>query len=248
MNKLLHTKNLPWIILTAGLSGALLRFFLFAAGLDERGLLAGEQGLEAALWLLSAAAVVFLLLMTRPLRQAPKYAFNFPAGVIPAAGCALAAAGILAAGIRELVHAADLIGALGGILGLLSAASLGFLAWCRWKGRRPAPLFSMVVCIYLMVDLVCLYRQWSGDPQIQDYCFSLLASVGLMLSCYYDAAFAAGSGSRALHTFFHLATVYFCLVSLPRCGDPFFYLTTSIWMFTGLCNLAPMPHVRPAAE
>lgn len=248
MNKLLNIKNLPWIILAAGLAGALLRFFLLAVGTDEKGLLIRGHGAEAALWLLTAAVAVSLGVMTPRLREAPKYRFNFPAGLIPAVGCALAAVGTLLAGIRELAAAFDPMCALNGVLGILSAASMGFLADCRRKGRHPSPLFSMLICLYLMVNLICLYRRWSGAPQIQDYCFSLLASVGLMLSCYHDAAFAAGSGSRAMHTVFHLATVYFCLVSLPGCDDPVFYLTVGIWMFTGLCDLTPMPGAGRPAE
>lgn len=241
MNKLLKPSNLPWIILGAGILGAALRALLFATGMDEKRLLISGHGAQLLIWLLTAAVAVLLLMLTWDLKQAAKYSFNFPAFLAGAIGAALACVGIFITAIAELFSSADILSTLNGLLGLACAGALAFLAYCRWKGMHPSALFHIIICIYLMLRLVCQYRLWSADPQIQDYFFSLLATVCSMLASYYCAAFSANTGNRQLHTLFHLAGVYFCLVSVPHCDNPLFYLTMAAWLFTDLCNLTPMP-------
>ena len=231
MKKLLHTKNLPWAVLAAGILGFILELILSSSG---------STVLYGFVWALTVGTAVLLVWGTWDLKQAPKYGFNFPASVIGAVGTAAAAAGILSSTVIKFFSISDFLSVLDVLLGLFATASLLFLSQCRWKGRHPSILFHGVVCIYLMVDLICVYRLRSSDPQVWRYCFSVLASVSVMLSCYYDAAFAANAGDRKMHTLSHLSAVYLCLLSLPLGGNPIFYLTMAAWLFTNLCNLTPM--------
>ena len=231
MEKLLNTKNLPWAVLAAGVLGFILELLLLAFG---------GSFLYTLLWVLTAATAVLLVWRTRDLKQAHKYSFNFPASLIGAAGAAAAAAGILISTVIKLFSASDTLSLLDIVLGLVATAAMLFLSRCRWKGLHPSIVFHAVVCIYLMVDLICVYRLRSSDPQVWKYCFSVLASVAVMLSCYYDAAFAANAGNRKMHTLSHLGAVYLCLLSLPAGGNPVFYLTMAAWTFTNLCDLTPM--------
>lgn len=232
MKKLLHTKNLPWAVLAAGVLGFILELILSSSG---------SSVLYGLVWALTIGTAGILVWGTRDLKQAPKYGFNFPASIIGAAGAAAAAAGVLICAVIKIFSVTDLLSVLDVTLGVGAAASLLFLSQCRWKGLHPSVVFHGLVCVYLMVDLICVYRLRSSDPQVWRYCFSVLASVSIMLSCYYDAAFAANSGNRKMHTLSHLAGVYLCLLSLPVGGNPVFYLTMAAWLFTNLCNLTPMP-------
>lgn len=241
MERLLKPHNLPWAALSGGILGALLRILLIAAGTDERGLPVENHFANILLWVLTCSVAALLVYMTRDLKQAPKYSFNFPPSAVAAAGAAVAAAGVLISSISQLFSDIDGLTILDALLGLLCTAALLFISRCRWKGLHPSVIFHVVVCIYLMVDLVCVYRIRSADPQVQEYCFSLLASVCIMLASYYNAAFAANAGDRRLHTLSHLAAVFFCLQCLPRCENPVFYLTMAAWLLTDLCNLTPMP-------
>ena len=231
MEKLLHTKNLPWAVLAAGVLGLILELILSFSG---------STVLYGFVWALTVVTGALLVWSTWDLVQAPKYSFNFPASLIGAAGTAAAAAGILISSVIKIFSISDLLSILDVILGVGAAASLLFLSQCRWKGLHPSLVFPGLVCVYLMVDLVCVYRLRSSDPQVWRYCFSVLASVATMLSCYYDAAFAANTGNRKAHTISHLSAVYLCLLSVPLGGNPVFYLTMAAWMFTNLCNLTPM--------
>ena len=232
MERLLNTKNLPWAVLAAGILGFILERLLSASG---------GTFLYILLWVLTAITAALLLWGTRDLKQATKYSFNFPASLWGAAGTAAAAAGVLIASLTKLFSAKDALTLLNAVLGLFSTAALLFLSHCRRKGRHPSFLFHTVICVYLMVDLICVYRLRSSDPQIWRYCFSVLASVAVMLSCYYDAAFAANCGNRKIHTLSHLSAVYLCLLSLPVAENPVFYLTMAAWLMTNLCDLTPIP-------
>ena len=235
MEKLLNPKYLPWAVLAAGILGFMLELILSATGADS------GHALYILLWVLNVGVAVLLWLGTRDLMQAPKYSFNFPPSRLGAAGAAAAAAGILITTVTKLPSATDLLTVLNVTLGFISTAALLFLSQCRWRGLHPSFLFHAVVCVFMMVDLICVYRLRSADPQIWKYCFSLLASVAVMLACYHNAAFSANAGDRKMHTLTHLAAVYLCLVSLPLVENPVFYLTMAAWIFSDLCNLTPMP-------
>ena len=241
MKKYFKPQALVWFVPAMGALTALVRWWLFATGLDDKNLLISSHPGNWLTWVLTAVTLGVTVYGTLNLKQAPKYSFNFPADIISAAGAAFAAVCILISGINGLLTARDALATIDGVLGLISAAALGFLSFCRFKGLHPSLIFHGAICLYLMVHLVCLYRLWSSDPQIQDYAFSLLAAVSLMLANYYSAGFDANFGQRRPHAAFHLAAVFFCIVSLPRCESPLFYIAMAAWMITDLCNLTPMP-------
>jgi len=241
MEKLLNPKNLPLAAVGAGALGFVLQLCFLSSGAGESGLLARSHPVYPGLWALTLLVGILLVLGTRNLKQASRYGFNFPPSTIGAAGAAAAAAGILTSVFANVAAISDPLVLLDVLLGILSAGVLLFLSRCRWKGLHPSIIFHALVCVYLMVDLVCLYRLRSSDPQIQKYCFSLLASVSIMLASYYNAAFAANAGNRQKHTISHLFAVFFCLMGLPWSENPVFYLTMGFWMFTDLCNLTLAP-------
>lgn len=247
MKKILQPKYLPLMVLCAGLLGGLLRAWLYANGTDAKGLLITTHPANILTWLLTAAMIILVNIDCRPLKEANKFRFNFPASITSAAGCAAAALGVL---VDALGHfGGDALQNTTGFLGIFSTAALLFIGYCRLKGRYPSVLFNGLICLYLMLTLVGLYRSWSAKPQLQDYVFPLLGCVFVMLGCYHDAAFAAHAGSRQKHTFNHMMAVFFCLVSLPHNENHLFYLSLAAWMLTGHCNLTPMAHTpRSAAD
>lgn len=244
MKKLLKPTNLPCIILAAGAIGLLLRIWLLGTGTDERGFLVSGHPAEVLLWVLSAAVIALLLYCTRRLLEAPKYQFNFPQSLAAAIGCMLGALGIAITSLSEMLLHADTLTVIAAILGLLSAGALVFMGHCRYKGLRSNVLCHATVSLYLMIRLISQYRHWSSDPQLQDYCFQLLATVCLMLAAYHRATFDANIGKRRPHAIFHLAAVYFCCLSLAGSDNIAFYLGTGAWMMTDLCSLIPLPEQK----
>lgn len=244
MKKLLNPTNLPCIILAAGGIGLLLRIWLLGTGTDGKGFLVSGHPAEVLIWILTAAVIALLLYCTRRLLEASKYQFNFPQSLIGAIGCMLGAFGIAITSLSELLLNPDTLTLIASILGFLSAAALLFTSHCRWKGLQPNILCHALISLYLMFRLIGQYRHWSSDPQLQDYCFQLLATVCLMLAAYHRATFDANAGKRRPHTFFHLAAVYFCCLSLAGSDNIAFYLGTGAWMMTDLCSLIPLPEQK----
>lgn len=238
MNKTKLHRLLPRLILIAGGLGLLLRIWLLRT--DAQGFLLPNPFAATVLILLTLGVVAGLFLLSRDWQAAAKYTYNFPANPIAALGTALAALSILIYSISLLGGVADSIDLLAGILGLASAAALGFCAWCRYLGKRPNFLFYLVTCVFFVFLLICQYRSWSVDPQVLDYAYPLLATVCLMLASYHRAAFTADQGKRSHYGFFALAAVFFCCVSLTSWMDIVLYLGTGAWMLTDICKLTPM--------
>lgn len=245
MKKLFHPSYLPYIALGCGVLGLLLRVWLFATGIDEKGLILAGHPATWLVWLLSIITVAVLVLGSRRLLEAPKYSFNFPASLPGGIGTFLAAAGILICTVVESLAKPDTFGIVVCLLGILSVPALCFVGYCRCKGSHPSLLFHVLVSIYLLLRLVWMYRQWSSDPQLQDYVFQLLALACLMLASYNRSAFDANMGVRRAYVIFNLTSVYFCFVSLPGCDSMVFYLSCGVWMLTDLCSLMPMKSTAP---
>lgn len=240
MKKYLNHAFLPVATLAGGLLTMLMRFWLFGIGTDDRGLLPAATFPDIVSWIFTAIVIVLLIFGTRNLREATKYRFNFPASVPSAIGIGLGALGIGITCLAELLSGAAKLGVFSAVLGLVAAAALGFLAYCRKDGRKPIFLFHSFICIFLMFHLISHYRIWSAYPQLQTYAFELLAIVFLMLACYQRAAFDAGRGNRRAYAFSTLAALYFCLSAIPGSISPVFHIGCAGWMFLTLCNLKPL--------
>lgn len=235
--KYLNHKNLPWITLIVGAMGLLLRVWQLSTE-NDRGFIIRGHISGILLCILSLVFLAVLLVAVQPLEQAGKYSFNFPASLPGAIGTLIAA---LAFGLTSLVELFSAGNTLTEVVGILSAVALVFVARCRWKGLHPSTLFHIIICLWLVLRLLDLYRQWSADPQLQDYCYQLLAMVCLMLTTYQRATFDANFGKRKFYSFFSLAGVYFCCLSIAGPGNIWFYMGAACWLITDQCDLTPMP-------
>lgn len=248
MKKNLNLKLLPWLSLAAGIIGLALRFWQLSTE-NDRGFIVRGHISGILLIALTLVLLAVLVIAVQSLEQAGKYGYNFPASLSGGIGtcigavcfCVASMADLLAIGHNGATAWSAFAAWVTPILGILSAVSLIFVAKCRWKGQHPNTLFHIIVCFWLVLRLLSLYRQWSADPQVQDYCYPLLAMVCLMLSTYQRATFDANFGKRKLYTLFNLAGVYFCCLSLAGPEDILFYLGAGCWLFTDQCSLNPMP-------
>lgn len=240
MKQILNHKNLPWLTLIAGGFGLALRVWQMSTK-NAEGFFARGHISSILLYIFSALVVAGLIVATRPLRQADKYRFNFPASTVGGVGALVAAFAFGLTSAMELIDGGDFLTVLACLFGILSAVALVFIAHCRWKGLHPSTLFHTAICAWLMLRLICMYRHWSSDPQLLDYCFQLLALVCMMLSSYHRATFDANFGRRHSYVLFNQAGVYFCCLALAGPENVLFFLGGAVWMITDLCNLTPLP-------
>lgn len=237
MKQMLKPKYLPWAVGCLGLAGCALRGSLYALFVDSRGLLPRMHPAELALWGLTVLTVLVLWGAVRRLSGSERYEDNFSVSLAAALGHILLASGIL---LTVLLHAPALPGTVGKLwklLGIISAPLLFYAAFSRVLGKKPLFLSYVVVCVFFALHLVCHYRVWCSDPQLQNYLFAFTGTLGLMLTAYYQAAACVGMGKRRMLLGVGLMTAYLCLVSLPDAGYPYLYLGGAAWTLTGLCTM-----------
>lgn len=224
--------------LGAGALGLMLRVILFATGVDKKGLLVSGHWAEVTVWLLTAALALGLFLLLRKCSGPKQYRQAFPASAFSAIGSILAGCAFVLSGAPAAAEGKMAVAELA--LRFVATAALLGVGYCRFVGRKPYFLLHGAVCLYLALRMVCQYRLWSSDPQLQNYCFNLGAYVALMLTAYQLAAFDAGLGNHRSLWASGLSAVYLCMLSLVG-SEPFLLLCCGIWAFT---NLSCLKHHR----
>lgn len=227
-----QTKQTLPLILTVlgGTAGAGMMALLYATGIDHKGLLIRSHPAFWGIWVLTLAMGIALAVFCRKLGRAAGWQENFPRSAICGLLTLPAAALFLLAGVQGMTGMQALVPAAAS---LLSGIALLYTSLCRFRGTCPNYLAFCVPCIYFGIRLVSVYRLYSADPQLMDYCFYLMAQICLMLLCY-RLAFCANGGSCAKTAFFSLAAAYLCLLSLPMCPDSLFMGVCALF---GLANL-----------
>lgn len=234
--KNIKLQHLPLFTLAAGALGFILQLILNRSGLDEKGLLVTGHFAGIALYILSALVLAGLLLAVRSLQNISRYSRLFPSTIFAFAGCIVAAVGIVISAIMGRRQLQDTVTLFVTVFAAVAGVCLVLIGICRFKGKQPHYLFHSGVTVYLMFQLVSLYRHWSPEPQLLLYFFPLLAAVFLMLTAYQAACLDAVKGSRRWYVFCNQAAVFFCCLSL--CSDYWLlYLAMGLWAGTNLCSL-----------
>ena len=239
---------LKYLVLGAGGLGLAARVLLYATGIDGRGLLVRGHWASTVLCVLTLAVLCFVFLSTRGLEGAADHKAACPVSVTAAIGAFAAMIGIGIATVTEFAEFSNRLHLIMWLLGLCSAIFMGCIGLCRLTGKKPSFLLSAAVCLYFALRMVSRYQRWSADPQLQDYCFYLMAYVALMLAAYQHAAFDEGLGNHRALWFCSLMAVYLCCVSLKGTTDMFLLLGCGAWAFTNLTSVEVRPRRRAAQE
>lgn len=226
-------------VLTAAVYG--LRRALYATALDEKNLLIAGHPLELGLWAMVLLGALLVLGIVWKLDGINEYEENFKPSF--AAGAAYL---LLALVIGKMVLFNDFQGMerIAIAQRALGAAAVPALVWgsiCRIRGKKPLFLIHALLCVFLLLYLISWYQSWSGNPQLQDYVFDLLAAVALILFSYHCAAFEAGMGNRRLQITMGLLAVLLCGGALAGSVNHDLYAAGLLWAAADLCRLAPPP-------
>lgn len=256
MKKYLRPKYLPLIVLAFSALGLLLRLWTVGSGPDENNLYAPNPLAWILLWLVTAGAAAAILLTTAPLKYPGRYASNFPASLPGAVGTGLAALAVMISGLEMVTSSADALTTITGLLGAASAIALVTVAFARFSGKRPSFLLHAAMCLFFALRIFIKCRLWSNEPQLGTFIMPFLASVSIMLASYQQASFDVDLGNRRHSLFWSLMGVYFCIVALPACDEPLFYILLAVWLLTNLCSLRmlkpkvqePDPEQEPQAD
>lgn len=237
MKQYLKPKFLPYVTLALGVLAFLCGLWLHGSGEDERMLLNPTHPSAILLWILSAVMIAAALLLTRPLGGKMRYEKAFPASVPAAVGTVLCAAAIAITAFGELTSKVDAVTTAAGVVGMLAAVALGYLAWCRFAQLRPHFLTLGVVLAYLMMHMLCRYRVWSAEPELLRFFFPLAATVCLTLAFFHRTAIIVGLSQRNQYLLFAMLGAFFALAAMPGSTDRFFLGGMWVWAVTDRCNL-----------
>ena len=216
---------------------AFLRRGLYINAVDAKGLLLWFHPLELLLWAVVALGASLIILTVRKLDGSNVYEENFgksaPVGYV-----------LLAWVIGLMVLHNDFSGPaqVARLLRYVGMACVPALIWgavSRVLGKKPFFLVHVVLTAFLLLHLVSRYQDWSGNPQLQDYVFDLLAMVALILFGYQSAAFEADMGNRRLQLGMGLLAVLLCGAALGRTEMTGLYAAGMVWAATDLCRLTP---------
>jgi hypothetical protein len=239
MNHLKTWNFLPRILLIPGIAAALLRWQLYGTALDEKGLLTAGHPLSIAQWAVVALGAALIAAAVRKAAGDNSYALNFP--VSPSAGstCFLMAAMVLSMVLNTVLPLTGILPRIWKVLGILTAPALVWTGSRRSKGQTPFFAGHGLLCLFLLLYVISRYQLWSGNPQLQDYVFELLAMVALILFSYHHAAFEADMGSRRWLLGSGMAVLLLSPAAVLGSGAPGLYIAGLVWAACDLCPLTP---------
>ena len=249
MNHTTRIHALKILTLATAVPGFLLRGYLYASAVDQKGLIIANHW---ATWGLISLTLLFfagLLILIRNPKQELSYQDCFAPSVWRGCGALVAATAILFRVLQNGIITADSLGKLTGLFGIAAAIGLLIAGICRLMGTKPHFLCHSAASIYFALQLVGLYRNCSSDPQLMNYGFYLAGFICLMLSAYFLAQFHVNTRDHRSLWFTAMTAVYLCIVAIPASGDGSFLAACAFWAFTCPPQMGPKPRrQRPAMK
>lgn len=240
MKKLFNPTNLPIVAVVLGCGGLLLRRLLYAVAVDVKNLLPLKHPLEIALWVLTAAAVLWIIAAVWKLDGSAKYEDNFQPSLMAAVGHYIAAVGIALTVLLPWSMAGRLV-PVRKVLGILAALGLVVAGNNRKAGKCPLFLTHLAVCAFFVAHMLGNYGIWCSNPQLQDYWLDLSASALTALFAFYEAAFDSGMGKRRMQLGTGLLAGCLGIAAISGSEHIMLYFGCAVWAVTDLCTLTPKP-------
>lgn len=229
MKKQVKPDIMPAVLGLLGILGYGLRTALYATAVDAKGLLISFHPLELGLWLCSALAAGLTVWDARKLPQdtvKAETAVSLPAAL----GHILAAAGIVLTVLPGGGMGLTPVQKLWRFAGMACGPLLLWGGFQRARGEKSFFGIYAAVSVFFALHLVCHYQSWCADPQLQNYVFSFLGSLALMLFAYYRSALQVGSGKPRLLRLTGLLALYLCLTAASAGNtEPLLYLGCGLW-------------------
>ena len=125
---------------------------------------------------------------------------------------------------------------LGRAVAVAAAVTAILSVWSLLGGKKPLAhaMADIPTVLFFILCLLCSYRTWSAEPEIQRYCYRLLALVCLMMAAYQRSAVWLGMGKGSLFLGTGILGVYFAFAAGADPGFTVLFLTLGVWMFAQL--------------
>jgi hypothetical protein len=132
---------------------------------------------------------------------------------------------------------------------LLTISAAVAMGYCTAPGIQGFPAASChgMICVSLAADMLGRYRDWSGNPQLPDYVFHVLAGVALSLTAYQTLALHTELSRPVRQKFWCLSALMLCVMCLSGPAPRAFYLSGAFWAAACLLTVVP-PEEDPLQE
>ena len=235
-------KNRPLIIaLSAGILGFCLRLVLYRTGFDEKNILSASHPLHLLCLILTVIATA---LLARAVKGLPAVSQSHPLLRFilgTAAGSFLLLHGVLL--YRQIAAPLGLIHCA---LTVLAGIAMVVCVFPAEQSPRVSAVCHGIVCVGFAGDMLGRYQAWSGNPQLPDYVFHVLAGVALSLTAYQTLALHTELGSPKWQKFWGFSSLFLCLMCLAGPEPWEFYLGGALW--AGVCLLTVLPPEEPLSR
>lgn len=222
-----------------GLAGLALRCWQLTKGADITGRLRAGHPTGTVLAVYCAIAVIAAALLIRPMEKRSGYAESFSSERVMLLASELGAAALVMSAVMSLMAERGAVQLVIGGLGILAGFCIAVTAAQRYRGVIPPVGLHIIPCVYLAARLILVFKQWSVDPVVQDYCYALFASIASMCATYHLGGFCLGQGQRRLTTFWCVAGGFFSLIA--SVGTPasqrLFYCGICLWCLANAWQL-----------
>lgn len=217
-----------------------LRVLMLATGIDDKGLLVRGNVPNVAMWIIAVVYLAALWVMTGKLGGNGTYGQIFPQSSL--GGWLSVAGGIV---MISVVFDGSVIQR---VMAIAAVVCMVFTGYCRYVRMRPVFWIHGLLCVYFLVSLITKYQTWSGDPQLHEYGFQMLACVMLMLYTCHRAACDGNMIARRRMVFAGMAACFFCIVALSDSSAPGYYAGSALWVAGSMCSLKELPPDVPKKQ
>lgn len=216
------------------LAAYLLRLNQLAAAFDDAGIRTGKGVVLFTVF--TVAAVALFAVYSRSLRGRKKYTAIAGTSLKVLAVGSVAALLMGSSGLVLLGNPAlqgDRIIAAGSIV---TAVCWAVTAIFRYQGKKVHAVLFLIPGVFFVAELIFLFRFWTRDPVLLDYCYDLFAMICVMCGVFHLGGFAFGQGSRRLTVFFSMCGVFFCAAAMAdgSAASALGYGASAAWLLTNL--------------
>ena len=240
MKQILKSYALTALALVLGITGLLLRLWLFHTGVDEKGLLIPAHPGDALSYILTAGAIVAFFLL-------PKFtglgAGHFGA-VIGALGNLIAAIGTVYTGISVFRQASGNLESIVLLVSIPCAISFLYCAWCKLQKKPVHTLAYCLICVFMLFYPVSQYRNLSAEAELQYCFFQVLSCVFLSFTVYFYACRANGHSCDEKLLFSSRTALVLCIMALANSRNIYFP-AMALWLLTDGADTAASKAAMP---
>lgn len=223
-----NLSRISYVTMGAGILGIGLRLWLYATGVDHKGLLLENHPAGILSFVLTAAFLAWLFWIVKAEKPSVKGNAKV-ARIAAAAGCMVAGAAVAAAGIMEYLTGGAMLSLMTMTVCLCAGVVLIYVGLCRLQCRKPAKAAHVVMLVAFILLLISHYRSWSKEPQLQLYFFSFMAGMFLLFSVFCRAVWDMQNKGLRQMVYANQMALFLCCMSVK--GDmPWFYLAMALWM------------------